>query len=114
MSEKHMYPYQCEGDGCPLCFLEARIEALEAEKKVAFGDGQMNVQIKLAGRIAELEADNAKLRGLLGAAQCPNDCDNGIIVHDAYDHGDGDIEYNFSECQWCYAKSEALAEVDGE
>ena len=38
-----------------------RIEELEAEKKVAFGDGQMNAQIKLAGRIAELEAEIEEL-----------------------------------------------------
>jgi len=31
MSEKHIYPYQCEGEDCPLCYLDSEIERLEAK-----------------------------------------------------------------------------------
>ena len=30
VSEQHMYPYQCEGEDCPLCCLDAEIERLQA------------------------------------------------------------------------------------
>ena len=33
MDEKHAYPFQCEGEDCPLCYLDEIIEQLHARIK---------------------------------------------------------------------------------
>jgi len=56
--------------------------------------------------VAELEAENARLRGLLSIALCPNRniCDDGVLTLG------GDIE----PCQWCEETKEALKEAGDE
>ena len=80
------------------------IEELEAEKKVAFGDGQMNAQIKLAGRIAELEAENAKLREViaLNCDPCAAPDEHAQIITECYNR--------WSEEEMI--AEQALAEID--
>ena len=60
-------------------------------------------------RIAELEAERDKLRGLLGVAGCPNCDGSGSIAHQV-----GDSDWEQEQCQWCYEKHLALKEIDNE
>lgn len=46
-----------------------------------------------------------RLRGLLGAARCPNCDGSGVFYYGPTSNGDWEAE----QCQWCYEKQEALA-----
>lgn len=50
-----------------------------------------------------------RLRGLLGAARCPNCDGSGVIPYGPTSNGDWEVE----PCQWCYEKQEALAGEGG-
>lgn len=98
-----------------LCASEAgtaadRLAALEAElvaanQKIADLRAVCNVNGDWTLRVSRLEQDNARLRGLLGAARCPNCDGSGAIPHGPTPDGDWEAE----QCQWCYEKQEALA-----
>ncbi len=67
-------------------------------------------QREIEQEYAKLEQDNARLRGLLGAARCPNCDGSGAIPHGPTPDGDWEAE----QCQWCYEKQEALAAGGGQ
>jgi hypothetical protein len=60
-------------------------------------------------------AEIERLRDLLKIAKCPNaNCDNnGTICNGEYDHGNGEIEYDLEQCEWCDERFRVL-EAAGE
>jgi hypothetical protein len=56
----------------------------------------------------ELRNELTETRGLLAAAKCPSNCEDGTVVHGAHEHGDGDVEWDISECQWCSERSRLI------
>ena len=63
MGEKHAYPFQCEGEDCPLCYLDEIIEQLHARIKELEDENEHQdaVITSVALIRLDLEAENRRL-----------------------------------------------------
>ena len=76
MSERHPYPYQCEGEDCPLCLLESENERLTALVKVLESDDhEWYLQ---AARIERLQAVVDAVIPLYESGTHLYDCDEAL------------------------------------
>jgi len=51
-------------------------------------------------------------REWLESWRCPNNCDNGTIVHGAQEEPDGQVNWDTSQCQFCDERDQYLAHAD--
>ena len=63
-----------------------------------------------------LSSEGAIMRSLLKAAVCPDsNCDkSGTVCLGGHDHGDGDIEWDIHQCEWCDRRKTAVSGIQND